>query len=117
MADKAILVQITNNEKEIIDISKAAQELLAREHKIGMSNFEGYPTIVSAFLRTAIAYLAEHKSTTEDVVIDLFGLLDIGVTFRESEDGENDGNFTPFATAGPEFRKKVKDNDVTESED
>lgn len=117
MSDKAILAPITNNQKEIVEISELAQKILARENHIVISNPEAIPTIVDAFMRTTIAYLAENKSTTEDIVIDLLGLMDIGVSFRESEDGENDGNFTPFVTPGPVFRKGIKDNDVTESED
>jgi hypothetical protein len=117
MAEKAMLTQITNNKEEILKISEIAQQILARENKITISNAEAIPSIIHAFLRSTVGFLAENKSQTEDTVIDLFGILEVGTTFRESEDGENDGNFTPFATAGPAFRKGVKDNDITETED
>lgn len=117
MSEKASLIEINNNAKEIIEISETAQKLLARDHKITVSNAMAIPTIVNAFMKTATAYLAEHKDTNVDVSIDMLGFFDMGVSYRESEDGENDGNFTPFTTPGPVFKKAIKDNDLTEDDD
>lgn len=115
--ENAVLVEINNNAKEIMDISELARQYLDRENHIKVSNPAAIPTIVHAFMKVAVNYLAEKKSTDTDVAIDVLGFFDMGVTFRESDEGECDGNFTPFTTPGPVFKKAIKDNEITEEDD
>lgn len=114
--EKAVLIEINNNIDEIIEISDTARSILERDNHIMISNAAIVPTIVNAFLTSAAAYLAEHKDVNKDVIIDMLGFFDMGVSYRDS-DGEADGNFTPFVTPGPSFKRAIKDNDVTEDEE
>lgn len=114
---KAVFVEITKNEKEIKKISETTQKILENESSITITNANVIPTIAYTFLRTVAAWLGDNKSTESDVLIDVMGLMEMGVSYRESEDGEANGNFTPFIVPGPEFKQRIKDNELTENED
>lgn len=110
----AILIEVRENESEIAAISEAAAKILQSEHNIKFSNPVGLPTVVYTFLKATMQHLAQNKTEGEDSEINLFQLLDIGISYREGEDGEKDGNFTPYAVPGQEFKLIVKDDENTE---
>ena len=114
---KAVFVEITKNQNEINKISEVTQKVLENESNIKITNANVIPTIASTFLRTVASWLSDNKSTDSDISIDIMGLMEMGISYRESEDGEANGNFTPFIVPGPEFKQRIKDNDLTENED
>jgi len=113
---KAKLIEIRDNKKELMEISERAQAVLDQENRIKITQAAAIPTIVYAFLRETINYLNRNKVSGQDIEINLMQLMDIGISFRES-DGEKDGNFTPYITPGQEFKLLVKDDEETEDED
>ena len=70
------------------DISKITQKVLKDERHINITMAEAIPTIVYEFLHVTAEWLEKNKSTNEDVIVNLMNLMDIGVPYRESEDGE-----------------------------
>lgn len=112
MASK--LIEIRNNEKEITKIAENAMRVLKDEHSITISHGAAIPTVAYAFLREAVAYLNNNKTLGGDTEINLFQLMDIGISHRENEDGEKEGNFTPYINPGQEFKLLVKDDGETE---
>lgn len=115
--NNAKLVELNSSVKEIEDISALTQQVLERDRNIVISHKMAIPTIAYEFLINAAKYLAEHKVADEGATteINIMDVLSMGVSYRES-DGENEGNFTPFAVPGPSFKKAIKDNEVTEED-
>jgi hypothetical protein len=114
--ENARLIEIRQNEKEIQKIAERAQKFLDEENHIVISHAQAIPTIAYAFLRETINFLNENKSAGNDIEINVMQLLDLGISHRESDDAEKEGNFTPYARAGQEFKLLVKDDDATEEE-
>lgn len=108
----------TSQERKAIDeISKIAQKVLKDERKINITMHEAIPTIAYELLYAAMQYLEKNKSTDEDLSVNFFNLLEMGVTYRESEDSEKDGNFTPYLQPGVIMKTVIKSDEVTEDED
>jgi uncharacterized protein (DUF2164 family) len=112
----AKLVEIRENEKEIKKIAERAQKYLDSEHNIEINHAEAIPTFVYVFLREAVNFLNEKKAAGQDVEINLMQLLHLGVSYRENEEAEKEGNYTPYALPGQEFKLLVKDDADTEEE-
>lgn len=112
----AKLIEIREDEKAFMKIADRAQKYLESENNISISHAQAIPTIAYAFLREAINYLNEQKSTGQDVELNLMQLLDIGISHRENDEAEKEGNFTPYARPGQEFKLLVKDDNETEEE-
>lgn len=110
----AKLIEIRENEKDILKISEKAGKYLESEHNIGISHPQAIATIAYGFLREAIAYVNENKAPGTDFSINLMQLIDLGVTHRENDEAEKEGNYTPYAAPGQEFKLLVKDDDETE---
>lgn len=110
----AKLIEIRENEKEINHIAENAAKLLETENNIVISQPAAIPTIAHAFLREAINYLAANKTTGGDIELNLMQLLDVGISYRENDEAEKEGNFTPYATPGQEFKLLIKDDEDTE---
>lgn len=113
--EDAKLIELNQNKKEIMDISKTAQALLS-DRDIDVSDARGIPTIVFEFLRAAWEYLGKNKDENGAVEINLFGLLDMGVANQKLDDGEKEGNFAPYARPGQGAKLYIKDDGTTEEE-
>lgn len=113
----AKLVQLNTNKKEIEEICAKAQKVLDEERNINVSNSLGIAAIAYEFLNAAAQWLAENKKPGTDISIDLMQIIEMGISYRDSEDGENEGNFTPFVSPGQHFKTVIKDNEMTEDEE
>lgn len=116
MSANAKFIEVRENETEISAIAAAAHTLLTDEFNINVRVADAIPTIAYAFLRASAAHVASNKPVEpgETYEINLFQLLDLGVSYQEGEDGEKDGNYTPFTNAGQEFKLIIKDDGLTE---
>lgn len=112
--DAAKLVVFKENVKEINEISEMAQKVLDEERNITISQASAIPTIVYEFMTAMFSYMGKEKSVDKDVMINLMHLFDFGITYRDSEDGEKDGNFTPFMNPGQICKTIIKSDEVTE---
>lgn len=110
----AKLITLNTNKKEIEAICESAQKVLDSENNISISNALGIATIVYEFLNAAGRYLDENKDKNSEVSINLMEMLEIGVSYRESDDGEKEGNFTPFVIPGQALRTAIKDDNITD---
>lgn len=109
----SILITVTEDAEIIEEIAKKTQARLLKENNINISSSAAIPTIICQFLRTTVDAINENKSKG-DVNINLFHILDMGVTYREDTDGEKEGNFTPYTQAGQDFKLGIKDDKLTE---
>jgi hypothetical protein len=114
MSKNAKLIEIRENEKEILKIAEKASKYLEAEHNIVISHAQAIPTIAYGFLREAIQHINEHKAAGTDYELNLMQLIDLGVSHRENDEAEKEGNYTPYARPGQEFKLLVKDDDDTE---
>jgi len=118
--EAAKLIELTGTTQEIKhinDIAENAQEVLKSKRNIDISMAAAIPTIVYEFLYSATQFLDKNKSTTSDVILNLMNLIEMGVTYRESEDGEKDGNFVPFIQPGTIFKTVIKSDEMTEDDE
>ena len=119
-SENAKLIELTGTKKEVATInaiSEQAQENLKSQHKIEISLAQAIPTIVYEFLYATAQFLDKNKSTTSDTTVNLMNLIEMGVTYRESDDGEKDGNFVPFIQPGTIFKTVIKSDEMTEDDD
>ena len=110
----AKLVEIRESAEELDTIAQNAKLHLEKEFNITIPEHKAIPTIAYAMLREAMAYLAKAKAEGQDVEINFLQLFDLGVSHREAEDAEKDGNFTPYVRPGQEFKLIIKDDGETE---
>lgn len=112
---KVKLIEVRDNVEEIAKIANDTQIFLESEHKVAVTPSIAIVTITYWFLRSCIDYLNENKSAGKDIELDVMGLINLGITYREG-DAEKDANFTPFVTPGNEFINIVENNGVVEGE-
>jgi len=112
--DNSRLIEIRENVKEISKIADRAAKYLDEENRITITHSLAIPTIVYAFMREAINFLTENKVVGSDIEINLMQLLDLGISYRENDEAEKEGNFTPYARPGQEFKLLVKSDEDTE---
>lgn len=116
----AKFVELTGTRKEvaaITEIAERTQESLKTQRNINISMASAIPSIAYEFLFNVAQYLDRNKSTSEDTVLNLMNLIEIGVTYRESDDGEKDGNFVPFIQPGTIFKTVIKSDEMTEDDE
>ena len=99
------------------EIAEAAQKYLKNEHNINITMSDAIPTIVYGYLYCAAQLLEKNKTPDEDLIINVMNFMEMGVTFRESDDGEKSGNFVPFITPGTIFKTVIKSDEMTEDEE
>ncbi len=117
MSNNAKFIEINEDVEVIQDIARVASEVLKKEFNINISVHEAIPTIWYAFTDQVIKRLSKEKSMDADTEINLMDVLTVGISYRESEDGEKDGNFTPYAIPGQVFKTTIKSDEVTEDEE
>lgn len=110
-------IEVRKDADKIQQITNIALELMQTEFGIKLkSNAEVIPTMFYCCLKAAATVVSSEKSEEGASSIDLFNLIEIGVVYDESEDGEKEGNFVPYVTPGQEFKLLVKDDGLTEEE-
>lgn len=112
--EKFVPIEITENAKEIQKINERAQKLLLDQFGVDVTSATGIPTIAYAFFVSAMAFVNERKAPGTDYSLNILQLFELGVSHRETEEGEKEGNYTPFIIPGPEFKIIVKDDSETE---
>lgn len=110
----AKFVEVRENAAEINEINKAAAAELAASG-INVTPEQTVGTIAYVFLKNAIKVVADKAHATgEDVELNMFQLFDIGITHRENEESEKDGNKTPYLRPGQQMKLIIKSDDDTE---
>lgn len=108
----------TSQEKKAIEeIAKIAQKVLRDERKINITMHEAIPTIAYEVLYATIQFLEKNKKADEDISVNFMNLFELGVTYRGSEDGEKEGNFTPYLQPGVVMKTVIKSDEMTEDEE
>lgn len=119
-SENAKLVDFKGTPKEMKDLSEIAemtQKVLKNECHINITMAEAIPTIAYEFLYSVAQFLDKNKDQNTDTVVNIMNLLEMGVTYRESDDGEKDGNFTPFIQPGTIFKTLIKSDEMTEDDE
>lgn len=118
--ENAKLVDFKGTPKEMKDISEIAkltQDVLIKDRHINITMADAIPTIAYEFLFSVAQFLDKNKSTGSDTVVNIMNLMEMGVTYRESDDGEKEGNFTPFIQPGTIFKTVIKSDEMTEDDE
>jgi len=119
-SENAKLVDFKGTAKEmkaLTEIAEAAQKVLYKERHINITMADAIPTIAYEFLYSAAQFLDKNKSTDSDISVNIMNLLEMGITYRESDDGEKEGNFTPFIQPGTIFKTVIKSDETTEDDE
>ena len=103
--------------KALEEVATLAQKMLETEHNIKVTRAEALHTITYVTLLALAKYLEKNKSTAGTTAVNFLNFMTMGITYRESEDGEKDGNFTPFIQPGTIFKTFIKSDEMTEDDD
>ncbi len=110
-------IEIVNNEKEIMEIAEATRKSLDANNGIKIPSTAAVATIMAEGIRQAIIWMAQNKTTEDDLSLDMFGLMEMGVSYRAgNEESEKEGNFTPWITPGQGMKTMIKSDALTEAE-
>lgn len=112
----AKLIELQDSRNEMVEIANITRDVLDTERNIDITRADAIPTIVYEYMVTLFKYIGDHKSTEENFELKFADLFRAGVSYRESEDGEKDANFTPYLIPGSTFKILVKSDDTTEEE-
>lgn len=108
------LINSTGNGEEILKICARCTELMESEYNAHINEFSSVAIIVHTFMRATAEYLNENKTTDENVILNMFDIFNFGVAYRESDDGEKDGNFVPYLEPRPALKTMFKSDEDTE---
>ena len=97
-------------------IGERAMEILDKEYGASISNWESVHVVAHAKALATMEYLKERANVDENVMVNMYGLYMMGVTYRPSDDGEKEGNFTPYFEPTPKMKTFFKSDDDTENE-
>ena len=108
------LINSTGNGAEIMKICARSVELMESEYNAHINEFSSVAMIVYTFMKATAEYLNENKTVDENVILNMFDIFNFGVAYRESEDGEKDGNFVPYLEPRPSLKTMFKSDEDTE---
>lgn len=111
---KSNLIEVRHDEKSVMKISEMARNILKAEHNVDVRRADVLPTIVKVFLDCSVSFLNTEKSVGNDVKVNILDSVTLGITHRDNEDAEKEGNFVPYALPGIDFKMMVKDDGETE---
>ena len=114
---KAKLIEIRENNKELSSAADAAKDILYDDYNIAINHSAGIPTIAYAFVKEAVKFLNENKKEGEDVRLELFDLLTLGINFTDTSEDEKLNNFEPAVMPGPGLSTLVQDENEDEDEE
>ena len=118
LSAKLIEFNGTSKERKAIDeVSKVAQKVLKDERHINITMHEAIGTIAYEFFYAMAQYIEKNKSVDEDIEINFFNFLSMGATYRSSEEGEKEGNFTPYLLPGVILKTVIKSDEVSEDDE
>ena len=107
----------SGNPDELKWIGNRTVEILKDEYDAVINNADACILVVDALIRATAELLNERKTPEENVVINITDLISIGVSYRPSDDGEKEGNYTPIVMPRPKLKTFFKSDDDTEEND
>jgi hypothetical protein len=107
MTGAAIIIPIRENGEEITSIANKAKDVLEQDHGIKVRDPEAVWTVAYKTLEETVKWISDNKKS-DNLILNFFDLFDIGVTYRESDESEKDGNFTPFLKINDEIIEKIR---------
>lgn len=112
---KTLLIEIRDNKEEILEVASNTATILRNENMINITEEQIIPTIVCSFFENLSEYLAKNKVNNGAVEINFMDLIKFGISHRENEEAEKEGNFTPYIKPGQGF-ETILNNSVEEQE-
>jgi hypothetical protein len=94
-----------------------AQKKLIDDNNIEIPNDAAIPTIAAVYMESLFTVLADNINAESEKKVNFAGLMNVGYTHRDSEDGEKEGNYTPLLEAGIKIKRMIKSDANTESDD
>lgn len=92
-------VILRENEDELKEIAKSAIKVLEADYGISVSDNPGIVLTISyVYMKALIKQLSASKSKEVASQVNFLNLFDIGISYRENEDAEKEGNYAPFIT-------------------
>lgn len=92
-------IEIRENELELIEIATRAEKALVADFNYTIESPHAILTLAYVYMKNMVKYLAENKSMEKTVEINFINLFNIGISYRENEDAEKEGNFVPVISA------------------
>lgn len=91
-------VDLRENETELIEIGERVCKILDADYGIVIPNPKVALTIAYVYAKNMIEALAENKVEEKGSQINFVNLFDIGISYRENDEAEKEGNYVPFIT-------------------
>lgn len=115
------IVDVPAEQKEkYTDIGYLMSKVLEDQNHIKIPNAMVAMTVLDQGLRSLIDYIVQNRSKAKSNAAKKFvvtiGDIDFGISYREDENEEKEGNFTMFANITVENKINGKSDDETESE-
>lgn len=114
---KAKLIEIRENNKELSNAAEAAKDVLYDDYNIAINHSAGIPTICYAFVKEAVKFLSENKKEGEDIRLELFDLLTLGINFTDTSEDEKLNNFEPTVMPGSGLVSLVQENNDNDEDE
>ena len=104
--DKEIIESIAEDTAKYLDVQRGYE----------IDGAVSIPTIFHDFMVFAWKKLSSLQKEGKTPQINLAGIMTIGISERENEDGEKEGNLMPFITVGQIPKTIIKSDDETEDD-
>lgn len=101
MDEKKDVLEVVLREKEdeLKEIARNANIVLDADYGINLKDNPGITlTIGYVYMKALIEQLVVSKSKDVAAQVNFLNLFDIGISYRENEDAEKEGNYAPFLT-------------------
>lgn len=96
MKEKVSTIELRENEVELTEIADTACKILDADHNVSIPNPKVLLTIAYIYMKNMVQSLAENKVEGKGSQINFINLFDIGISYRENDDAEKEGNYVPF---------------------
>ena len=89
-------IECREHEEELMEIASNACKILEADHNVSIPNPKILLTIGYVYMKNLVQNLAENKIEGKGSQINFINLFDIGISYRENDDAEKEGNYVPF---------------------
>ena len=98
MSNMVKTVDLRENEVELVEIGERACKILDADYGVVIPNPKVALSIAYVYAKTMIEALAENKIEGKGSQINFINMFDIGISYRENDEAEKEGNYVPFIT-------------------
>lgn len=89
-------IECREHEAELMELASNACKILEADHNVSIPNPKILLTIGYVYMKNMVQNLAENKIEGKGSQLNFINLFDMGISYRENDDAEKEGNYVPF---------------------